>query len=482
LTTALMASAVGALAVLTAPAAFAQTNAPLPSLSAIEQSLGVQQAWASGATGQGIGVALIDSGVSPVPGLAEPNKVVYGPDLSFDSQNPAARYVDGYGHGTAMASLIAANDGLPGGYQGVAPNARLVSVKVGATNGAVDVSQIIAGIDWVVQHANDPGMNIRVLNLSLGTSSTQPWQVDPLAAAAENAWRHGIVVVASAGNDGMASNSVADPADDPYVLTVGAEDPNGTITPSDDTVPSFSERGTGSRRPDLVAPGENVVSLADPGSTLATQFPNAVIGGRYFRGSGTSQAAAITSGAVADLLSAEPSLTPDQVKDVLTSTATKIAARNPNFVGAGLLNLPGALNATPQSYDTQSYGVATGTGSLEAARGNSHISIGGVDLTGEQDIFGNPWNPATMVPAEQSGTAWTGGTYNSATWSGATWSSATWSSATWSSATWSSATWSSATWSSATWSSATWSSATWSSATWSSATWSSATWSSASWS
>ncbi len=446
---------------------------PLPDLAAVEQ---VIRAGLTTGTGQGVDVALLDTGVTPVPGLDGANKVLYGPDLSFDSQTPSLAHVDGYGHGTAMAGIIAGNDGLgPLGYQGVAPNARIVSVKVGASTGATDVSQMIAGIDWIVQHAHDPGMNIRVLNLSLGTSSTQYYVNDPLAQAAENAWRHGIVVVVAAGNDNTTNNSVADPATDPYVIAVGAEDPMGTITGADDTVPAFSQRGTGGRHPDLVAPGVSIMGLLAPGSTLSTQFPNAIFGGRFLRGSGTSQAAALASGAVADMLSINPSLTPDQVKNALMASATRISVNNPNFVGSGLLNLAGALNVRPTN-QTQNYPAANGSGSLEQARGVNHVTAGGVTLTGEQDIFGSPWVPSVMVPQEQSLTAWTGGVYNGVTWSGNTWTSVTWSGVTWSGVTWSGVTWSSVTWSSVTWSGATWSSVTWSGATWSGSTWSGASW------
>jgi serine protease AprX len=451
---------------------------PLPDLASVEQ---VIHAGLTTGTGQGVDVALIDTGVTPVAGLDGPDKVVFGPDLSFDSQDPPLAYLDGYGHGTAMAGIIAGNDGLGVlGYQGVAPSSRIVSVKVGASNGATDVSQMIAGIDWAVQHAHDPGMNIRVLNLSLGTSSTQYYVNDPLAQAAENAWRHGIVVVVAAGNDNTTNNSVADPATDPYVIAVGAEDPVGTILAADDTVPAFSQRGTGSRHPDLVAPGVAVMGLLSPGSTLANQFPNGIIGGRFFRGSGTSQAAALTSGAVADMLSLNPSLTPDQVKNALITSAVRISNSNKNYVGAGLLNLAGALSVRPTT-QTQSFVVANGSGSLEQARGVNHVTAAGVTLTGEQDIFGTPWVPSVMVPLEQSLTAWNGGTYNSVTWSGNTWTSVTWSGVTWSGVTWSSVTWSSVTWSSVTWSSVTWSGATWSSVTWSGATWSGSTWSGSSW-
>ena len=463
------------------PAVAPDGSPTLPDLASVEQVVNAPAAWAAGATGSGVDVAVLDSGVTPVPGLNAPNKLVYGPDLSFDSQNDATRNIDGFGHGTAIASIIAGNDGVAGGFRGVAPDARIVSVKVGSSNGAVDVSQMIAGIDWVTQHAHDPGMNIRVLNISLGTDSTQSYLLDPLAHAAENAWRQGIVVVAAVGNDGSANRNVADPASDPYVVAVGSDDPVGTLTTNDDQVSSFSSRGNSSRHADLLAPGSYVIGLRDPGSFLDTNYPAARVGDRFFRGSGTSQAAAIISGAVADLLSVRPNLSPDRVKKLIKKTAVPISGSS-NYTGAGLLDL-GTATVTGVDKDfSQSFVNSTGAGSLEGSRGSSHVSLQGVVLSGEQDIFGNPWNSAAMAQAEEAGTAWNGGTYNSATWSGTSWTSATWSSATWSSATWSGTAWTSATWSSATWSSATWSSATWSSATWSSATWSSATWSSATWS
>jgi hypothetical protein len=127
---------------------------------------GVQAWWNAGYTGQGVGVAVIDTGVAPVAGLSSPGKVMNGPDLSLESQNPSLQNLDTNGHGTFMAGLIAGNDGQPGGYRGVAPDAHIVSLKVGVADGGTDVSQVIAAIDWVVQHRNDSGMNIRVLNLS----------------------------------------------------------------------------------------------------------------------------------------------------------------------------------------------------------------------------------------------------------------------------------------------------------------------------
>ena len=444
-------------------------NTPL-TLTQDERLMGIQSMWNNGATGQGVDVAVIDSGVTPVQGLNGANKVINGPDISFDSQNPSTEYVDGYGHGTAMAGLIAGNDGTSGGFEGAAPGARIVNVKVGSASGAVDVSQIIAAIDWVVQNQQSNGLNIRVLNLSLGTDSLQPYQIDPLAHAAELAWRSGIVVVAAAGNQGTSATQLADPADDPYLLAVGAEDPQGDTTPSDGVVASFSSSGNGTRNPDLVAPGTYVASLNSPNSTLSQEYPAAVINGRYLRGSGTSQATALVSGGVADLLSEYPQLSPDQVKALLDATTTTIQTTSPRRVGNGLVNFANASGVAGWAINllgshalpglAQTWPQSTGLGSLEAARGDDHISLGGVTLTGEQDIFGNPWTAAS-VQAEDNDDAWNNGTWNGATWSGATWSGNSWEGATWSGATWSGATWSGATWSGATWSGSSWYGDTW---------------------
>ena len=150
------------------------------SMANIDAQTGAAAWWDAGYTGAGVDVAVIDTGVTPVPALSTPGSVVYGPDLSLDSQNPALRNLDGFGHGTFMAGLIAGHDpsltapyskAPAGAYRGIAPDARIVSLKVGAADGSVDVTQVIAAIDWVVQHAHDPGFNIRVINLSYGTNS-----------------------------------------------------------------------------------------------------------------------------------------------------------------------------------------------------------------------------------------------------------------------------------------------------------------------
>ena len=421
--------------------------------------VGAASAWSQGITGAGIDVAVVDSGVAPVQGLGGDGKVVNGPDLSIDSQTPSVQYLDGFGHGTFMAGLIAGKDpgadpNHPGtSYLGIAPDARIVNVKVGSANGAVDVSQVIAGIDWVVQHRHDNGLNIRILNLSLGTDSSQSYQADPLAYAAEVAWRAGIVVVAAVGNDGASAGHVDDPASDPYLIAVGADGSNGSSSLVNMFVATFSSFGNGIRNPDLVAPGIHLQGLRVPGSFIDLNYPSAVFGDRFFRGSGTSEATALTSGAAALILQKRPWLTPGQVKAILTQTAVPM----PNISVLGQGN--GILEAGASVADSlvipsglQVFDPAIGTGPLENARGSNHISLGGVRLAGEQDIFGHPFSASQMASLEALGQSWSGGTWNGTAWSGSAWSGTTWSGTTWSGTTWSGTTWSGDIWSADSWS------------------------------
>jgi serine protease AprX len=457
------------------------------SLKNIAKLTGAWEMWESGFTGTGVDVALIDSGVVPVEGLTAPGKVVNGADLSFEAPAENLRYLDTFGHGTHMAGIIAGRDTVtpftgPGydGFVGIAPNARILNVKVANALGATDVSQVLAAIDWVVQHRNDNGMNIRVLNLSFGTNGTQDYMLDPLAFAAEVAWRQGIVVVVAAGNTGFGSAKLNNPAYDPFVIAVGATDTKGTLTMDDDVVPSWSAKGDANRRPDLVAPGASLVSLRDPGSYIDVQHPTAVFEDRFFKGTGTSQAAAVVSGATALLIQQRPGITPDQVKALLTSTATPLKSV-PAGQGAGQLNLATALHApTPNS--VQTYPQATGTGSLEAARGTVHVVADGVELAGEQDIFGATWDGVSWSTASLAGVSWSGGTWNGNDWTGVSWSGVSWSGVSWSGVSWSGVSWSGVSWSGVSWSGVSWSGVSWSGVSWSGVSWSGVSWSGVSWS
>jgi serine protease AprX len=438
-------------------------------------------------TGKGVTVALIDSGVAPVDALDDEGKVVNGPDLSFESQSDETRYLDTFGHGTHMAGIIAGKDS---GFTGVAPDARLLSLKVATADGATDVSQVIAALDWVVQHRRDEGMNVRVLNLSFGTDSVQPYTLDPLAHAAEVAWRRGIVVVVSAGNNGNATERLTDPAIDPFVLAVGASDDLGTDRADDDVVTEFSNRGAVERTPDLVAPGRSVQSLRVPGSYIDETYPSGRVATtdgsepRYFRGSGTSQAAAFVSGTAALLLQQRPDLTPDQVKAILTSSADPIAGTDRRLQGAGLIDVSRAVRTPASGPSVQTFPPSTGTGSLEAARGSHHVvdPDTGVALTGEVDIFGRSWSGRSWSGSSWSGSSWSGGTWNGSSWSGSSWSGSSWSGRSWSGSSWSGSSWSGSSWSGSSWSGRSWSGSSWSGSSWSGRSWSGSSWSGSSWS
>ncbi len=456
--------------------------------------------WDAGYTGAGIDIALIDTGVVPVDGLRYPGKVINGPDLSFESQADNLRYLDTYGHGTHLAGIIAGRADLADPvaehrrdvptfsntdyFVGLAPEARIVNVKVADSQGAVDVSQVIAAIDWVVQHRQDQDLDIRVIALAYGTDGLQPYELDPLAHAIERAWRAGIVVVVAAGNDGS-SQRLRNPATNPFVIAVGASETAGEKGEIfDDIVPAFSNCSP-NRPIDLVAPGKSIVSLRNPGSHADTHYPTAAIPGAdaFFLGSGTSQAAAVVAGSVALILDQRPGLNPDQVKALLTSTATELVSVPTDCQGAGVLNLAAAFVAPnpDAAAATQTFTPSTGTGTLEGARGSAHIYDEGVALEGEIDIMASPW-VGYCTAAGCTDTLWNGGDFNGASWSGASWSGASWSGASWSGASWSGSSWSGASWSSKTWSGASWSGASWSGASWSGASWSGASWSGSSWS
>ncbi len=431
----------------------------------------------SGADGTGVGVALIDTGVIQVPGLPSA-QIVNGPDLSFESQGSTVRYLDTYGHGTHMAGIIVGNDSSAG-LKGIAPKAKLTSIKVGAAEGAVDVSQMIAAVDWVVEHRNDdPKYPIKVLNLAYGTNSAQPSTIDPMSFAIENAWRNGIVVVVAGGNAGNTTTTLTNPSYDPWVLSVGSASTKGTSSYSDDELSTFTSV-SGTRNVDLLAPGESIVSLRDSGSYIDTTYPTARVGNRLFKGSGSSQATAVVSGAVALLLQKKPSLTPDQVKALLKASATPLTKGLAGTMKLGEINLKTALSASTPS-GTQTFIKAAGSGSIEIGRGGNHVVHDGSPLQGEFDVFG-PFSPADWAQQSAAGTSWVGGTWMGRTMAGNGWTGKSWASKTWASASWSGGPWGASTWADDTWSGHYWSGADWSGHYWSGHYWSSDLWASAYW-
>jgi subtilisin family serine protease len=464
------------------------TSAPLEmgptSLFHLADTVQAKQVWGQGWSGAGVDVAVIDSGVVPVDGLTAPGKVVHGPDLSFESGEAEVRHLDTYGHGTHMAGIIAGrDDAVPAPvtsaphdrFVGIAPDARIVSLKVADSAGATDVSQVIAAIDWVVQHGRSNGLNIRVLNLSFGTDGVQAYQLDPLAHAVEQAWHRGVVVVAAAGNEGYGDARMNDPAYDPYVIAVGGADGRGTVSPDDDVVAGWSSRGDAVRRPDLLAPGQSVISLRDPGSRIDVDHAGGRVGERFFRGSGTSQAAAVVSGAAALLLQQRPGLTPDQVKHLLTATARRLPEADPLAQGAGLLDVKAAAAAaTPTS--TQTWPRSLGTGSLELARGTNHVTVNGTPVVGEQSVFLAAWDAFGWLTSIAGGTAWSGGSWTGNSWTGNSWTGGEWLGNSWTGNSWTGNSWTGNSWTGNSWTGNSWTGNSWTGNSWTGNSWSSAGW------
>ena len=303
----------------------------------------------SGVTGQGVGIALLDSGITPHKALG--TKVVA--NVSFVTGD--ADRTDAFGHGTHIAGIItgaasAASTVTKAYTGGIAPGAHLVNVRVLGDDGTGLTSDVIAGIDWVL--ANRSKYNIRIINLSLGHAVMEPASTDPLCEAVERAVRAGIVVVASAGNRGKTDNGtpilggITSPGNSPYALTVGALNTWNTVSRGDDTVTTYSSRGPTrfdlSVKPDVVAPGNKVVSLEAAGSYLPTAYPSAHVAGSgsnaYLRLSGTSMATGVVSGGVALLLSGKPGLAPAQVKLLVQTGSTYLAQDGLVAGGAGSVN------------------------------------------------------------------------------------------------------------------------------------------------
>ncbi len=425
-------------------------------------------AWSSQATsvwgrankGAGVGVAILDTGVSRVNELA--GRVASGPDLSGEN-SPA---VDSYGHGTVMAGIVAGSgaDSAPSPRTGVAPAANVISVKVAGANGVTDVSTVLAAMAWVSGFKD--AYNIRVMNLSWGVPSTQSPTIDPLDYAVERLWGMGITVVVAAGNSGPTVGTITKPGDDPLVITVGAYDDRGTTNPGDDTIPQWSSRGptaSGLVKPDLLAPGRSLVATRSPGSSVEANNPRALVAPSYIRGSGTSQATAVTSGAVALLLAARPTWTPDQVKAALTGTALPISYQPATSQGAGRLQLNAAMNFDASLVVPQ-VPVSTGLGTLEGSRGGAprvNVTCNGVTTTlnTETSSWCAPWDAGSWTSGSWTSGSWTSGSWTGNSWTGDAWASGSWTSGSWTSGSWTSGSWTGMGWSSGSWTAGSWTSA-----------------------
>jgi serine protease AprX len=402
-------------------------------LTAYPSVVGAPTAWAYRLRGSGVGVAVLDSGINTsqtdflgttfLKGAEIPggnNRVVKSVAIALENQGSAQ---DDNGHGTWVAGIIggrgwnslttSTDDNQ---YVGVAPDVNLINVKVSDRNGMSQTSDVIAGLEWVV--ANKATYNIQVANLSLLSSTPESYTTSLLDAAVELAWLQGVTVVVSSGNTGP-NTMLYPPANDPFVIVVGATDDKGTVATSDDELAWFSSYGTtqdGFVKPDVVAPGRHIVStLASTSAPLAQLFPNNVVGQNYIRLSGTSAAAPVVSGVIADLAQLASlfnvTLTPDQYKWLLEHTAQAVP-------GAGTgVGYPNVLNAGMYMY---SYPTSV-------ARANEGVTPNSYLLAAFQ--------------AANGGTTWDNVSWNNVSWNNVSWDNVSWNNVSWNNVSWNNVAW-----------------------------------------
>jgi serine protease AprX len=396
------------------------------------QTAGISDFWTAQALSgvQLPAIAIVDSGVQRLRADFDFGaRVVKQVTLTSLTPNSSG---DGRGHGTLVAGL-AAGSALK--YAGAAPVAPIVSLDVMDDNGMALTSDVIAAADWILQ--NKAAYNIRVANFSLQSTQPASFAYDPLDKAVEKLWLSGVVVVAAAGNYGVAGQPTTvayAPGNDPFIITVGASDLNGSpASAGDDFAAPWSAYGytlDGFAKPELGAPGRVLVGPVPSSSTMAKEHPERLTALGYMWMSGTSFAAPVVSGAAALVLGYHPSWTPDQVKGALM------------------------LSAQPTSA-----GAALGVGEVDAKAAT---------------MVANPPNPNLALNAFVGADGSGGLSFDAASWANAAQADASWNSASWNSASWTSASWNSASWANASWNSASWAAASWNSASWAAASWAAA--------
>jgi serine protease AprX len=372
-------------------------------------------AWSAGFTGVGVGIAVIDSGVTASADFD--SRLV---QVRLDGQ--AGSLDDMIGHGTLVAG-IAAGRSADGRFIGVAPGATVYAINVSRPDG-VWSSDVITALKWVFDNAHT--YNIRVVNLSLAENVTSSYKESALDLAVERLWAAGVFVVASAGNLGATPGAVDHaPANDPLVFTAGAFDTLGTSGPGDDTLAPWTSIGVtmdGFAKPELLAPGRRIASILPPGSFLDGQAPstNRADGG-YASISGTSFAAPQAAGAAAIAFQTHPGYSPDQVKWLLLAKK----AANPRHTKIGSLSLSAVYNfaGTPGRANQ-------GVLALVCAPGSVCLPDTGLST------LSSSWNSSS----------WNSSSWNSSSWNSSSWNSSSWNSSSWNSSSWNSSSWNSSSW------------------------------------
>jgi subtilisin family serine protease len=369
-------------------------------------------------------IAIVDTGIDASKAADFGSRVVAR--ANFSSKEPNATG-DPSGHGTMVAGIAAGNGSV---YPGVARNAPLVDVRVASSQGEALTSDIVAAVDWML--ANKAAYNIRVANFSLVGTSAASFRFDPLDKAVEKLWFNGIVVVVAAGNNGNPANPVGigAPANDPFVITVGALDIAGTLSVSDDRRASWSAYGPtadGFMKPDVSAPGRWIVGPVPTGSVIHSRKSMRVVAPGYMWMSGTSFAAPMAAGAAAQMLARNPGLSPDQVKGALMQTARYIAASDP---GAGVGEIDAAAAASLSS----------------APNPNANL----YEFVKDGSFDSEAWSNHVKSNANWTASNWTASNWTASNWTASNWVQSNWTQSNWVSSNWTASNWTASNWTVAT--------------------------------
>jgi serine protease AprX len=388
--------------------------------------------------GAGARVAVVDTGVSDTAALDRASgRLVDAVDTSAVTDGGDVRtsgtFADGFGHGTFMAGVVAGGpvDGTDGKALGVAPGATVLVVKVAKADGSTSLGSVLAGLEWVAEHADQ----VDVASIALSMRRPTPHYVnDPLTAAVKEIRAAGVAPVVAAGNK---AGQVGDPGFSPQAITVGAADLDTRRV----AVFSGSAKVAGIRKPDVVASGVHVLGVLPTGSVLEQDDATRHLPHGLFRATGTSQATAAAAGVAALVVADHPSATPAQVKASLRCAADNLSGKRD---GAGLVQAPQQLCSGPDGQGLQGEG----------------------DLTGEADFDASSWGASSWGASSWGASSWGASSWGASSWGASSWAASSWAASSWAASSWAASSWAASSWAASSWAASSWAASSWACSSW----------------